>query len=74
VERMLTVVSTLRKQGRNVHGYLTDACSAKVSGIAPPSLLPDQAIDEGVQIVSTHAAALHFGLLTSSGSGSASFC
>ena len=46
VERMLTVVSTLRKQGRNVHGFLSAACSAKVSGSAPPSLLPDQAINK----------------------------
>ena len=46
VSRMLTVVSTLRKQRRNVHGFLSAACSAKVSGSAPPSLLPDQAMDE----------------------------
>ncbi len=48
VGRMLTVVSTLRKQGRNVHGFLTEACRAKVSGSAPPSLLPDQVTDEAL--------------------------
>ena len=41
IERMLTVVSTLRKQDRNVHRYLTQACEARVAGGPPPSLLPE---------------------------------
>lgn len=40
VERILTVVTTLRMQGRNVLDYVTTACEAAVSGHAPPSLLP----------------------------------
>ena len=46
IERMMTAVATLRKQGRNVHSFLVDACRAKVAGTTPPSLLPDHAIDE----------------------------
>ena len=46
VERMLTVVATLRKQGRNVHGFLTEACHARVVGAPAPSLLPDHATDQ----------------------------
>jgi len=40
VERILTVVITLRQQKRNVLDYLTEACKASTLGIAPPSLLP----------------------------------
>lgn len=40
VERILTVVISLRRQQRDVLDFLTDACQALVSGIAPPSLLP----------------------------------
>jgi transposase len=40
VERLLTVVTTLRQQGRNVLHFLTEACqNAQVGGRAP-SLLP----------------------------------
>lgn len=46
VGRMMTVVSTLRKQGRNVHSFLSAACRAKFSGNTPPSLLPCQAMDD----------------------------
>lgn len=46
IERMLTVVATLRKQSRNVHAFVTDACHAKLAGSDPPSLLPDQAIEK----------------------------
>ena len=39
-ERILTVVTTLRMQGRNVLDYVTAACEAALLGTAPPSLLP----------------------------------
>jgi transposase len=40
VERMLTVVQTLRMQRRNILDYMTAACEAAQRGDAPPSLLP----------------------------------
>lgn len=40
VERILTVVTTLRLQKRNVLDYMTAACQARLRGEAPPSLLP----------------------------------
>lgn len=40
VERMLTVVTTLRQQGRNVLRFLTEACINAHVGRAAPSLLP----------------------------------
>jgi transposase len=40
VERMLSVVMTLRLQGRNVLDYVTAACEAQLLGRQPPSLLP----------------------------------
>jgi len=40
VERMQTVVITLRQQKRDVLGFLTQACQAAISGTDPPSLLP----------------------------------
>jgi transposase len=40
VERVLTAVTTLRQQGRDVLEYLTLACAAAPLGAAPPSLLP----------------------------------
>ena len=40
VARMLTVVTTLRSQRRNVLQYLTDAICAARSGQPAPSLLP----------------------------------
>jgi transposase len=40
VERMLTVVATLRQQKRNVMDYLTEACRRAIVGKRPPSLLP----------------------------------
>lgn len=42
VERVLTAVTTLRLQHRDVLDYLTAACAAKVRGTAAPSLLPAQ--------------------------------
>jgi transposase len=40
VESMMTVVSTLTQQQRNVLEYLTEACDAALRGDAAPSLLP----------------------------------
>src|SRR6266403_649417 len=40
VESMMTVVSTLKQQQRNVLEYLTEACEAALRGDAAPSLLP----------------------------------
>jgi transposase len=40
VESMMTVVSTLKQQQRNVLAYLTEACAAALRGAAAPSLLP----------------------------------
>jgi hypothetical protein len=40
VARMLTVVTTLRQQDRNVLAYLTEACQAARQGKTAPSLLP----------------------------------
>ncbi len=39
-ERLLTVVTTLRQQDRDVLDYLTVACSSALRGDDPPSLLP----------------------------------
>lgn len=41
VERMLTVVTTLRQQNRDILVYLTQACQAAQTGKLAPSLLPD---------------------------------
>ncbi len=41
VERVLTTVTTLRQQKRDVLDYLTAACAAAIRGDKPPSLLPD---------------------------------
>ncbi len=41
VERLLTTVTTLRQQQRDVLDYLTTACQAATLGTAPPSLLPE---------------------------------
>jgi transposase len=40
VERMLTAVTTLRLQGRNVWHYLVETCMAARRGTSAPSLLP----------------------------------
>lgn len=45
VERMLTVVATLRQQGRNVLDYLTQATQAAISRKAAPSILPPPAAE-----------------------------
>ena len=41
VERVLTTVTTLRQQKRDVLDYLAAACAAAIRGDKPPSLLPD---------------------------------
>lgn len=40
VERILTAVTTLRQQNRDVLDYLTQACQAAILDVAAPSLLP----------------------------------
>ncbi len=40
VARLLSVVTTLRQQERDVLDYLTEACAACLTGAPPPSLLP----------------------------------
>lgn len=40
VERVLTAVTTLRQQQRDVLAYLTAACAATMCDTTPPSLLP----------------------------------
>ena len=41
VERILTVVGSLRRQGRDVLSYLEGAIRAAQQGVAPPLLLPE---------------------------------
>ena len=43
VERMFTVVLTLRQQKRDVLEYLTQACTRATKGLKPMSLLPGHA-------------------------------
>ena len=43
VERVLTAVTTLRQQNRDVLDYLTEACAAAMRGDQAPSLLPEAA-------------------------------
>jgi transposase len=40
VERIMTVVSTLKQQKRNLLDYLTEACQAANDGQSAPTLLP----------------------------------
>jgi len=44
VERILTVVATLRQQDRNVLAFLRAACKAQLTSSQPPSLLPTSAL------------------------------
>ena len=46
VERILTAVTTLRQQDRDVLDYLTEACAAAIRGDKAPSLLPDISISK----------------------------
>jgi transposase len=41
VARILTAVTSLRQQKRDVLDYLTTACAAAIRGAEPPSLLPE---------------------------------
>jgi transposase len=50
-ERILTVVTTLRQQNRDVLAYLTAACEAQHLGLPPPSLLP---LDSQADLISTN--------------------
>jgi hypothetical protein len=43
---MLTVVTTLRSQNRNVLEYMTEAIAAARSGQSAPSLLPKRAVEQ----------------------------
>jgi transposase len=43
VERMLTTITSLRLQKRNVLEFITAACSAQLTGAPAPSLIPGQA-------------------------------
>ena len=47
VERILTAVTTLRQQKRDVLDYLTEACAAAIRGDKAPSLLPEGAVISG---------------------------
>jgi hypothetical protein len=40
---MLTAITTLRQQERNALEFITTACTAALTGSAPPSLIPGQA-------------------------------
>lgn len=42
VERILTVVASCRRQGRNVLAFLTDAVTAHRYGTPPPTLIPTE--------------------------------
>ncbi len=44
VERMMTVVATLKRQDRNVLDYVTAACQAAISDESAPSLIPSEAM------------------------------
>lgn len=46
VERILTAVTTLRQQDRDVLDYLTEACAAAIRGDKAPSLLPPHVMTE----------------------------
>jgi transposase len=50
-ERILTVVTTLRQQNRNVLAYLIAACEAQHFGLPAPSLLP---VDSQADSISTN--------------------
>ena len=46
VERVLTAVTTLRQQNRDVLDYLTEACAAAICGDEAPSLLPNSSLPQ----------------------------
>jgi len=45
VQRIMTVIATLKQQHRNVLDYLTDTCNAANWGRQAPSLLPDHSLE-----------------------------
>jgi transposase len=47
VERVLTVATTLRQQGRNVFDYLVDVANSPLTGVPPPALVPVRASSRG---------------------------
>ena len=47
VERIMTVVATLKQQHRNILDYLTEVCDAANWGKQPPSLLPADVVIAG---------------------------
>ena len=49
VERILTVVATLRQQDRNVLAFLRSACDAQLNGSRSPSLLPTSGLTHQLQ-------------------------
>jgi transposase len=57
VERILTTVTTLRQQERDVLDYLAAACLALASGLPAPSLLPSPVPDAVLLIEDLAAAA-----------------
>ena len=57
VERILTTVTTLRQQERDVLDYLAAACHAVASGLPAPSLLPSPAADPSFVLEVLPAAA-----------------
>jgi transposase len=48
IERFLTARQTLRRQKRDLYGFLKDACTAALHGTPAPSLLPSQAANGSV--------------------------
>ena len=46
VERMLTVVQTLRMQRRNILDFVTASCEAAIKNVPGPSLLPAMSTDQ----------------------------
>jgi transposase len=47
VERVLTLVTPLRQQRRDLLDYLTEVCAAAIRGDKPSSLLPDPSVING---------------------------
>ncbi len=47
IQRILTAVTSLKQQGRNVLEWLTEAMQAWLRGEEPPSLLPSSAMPLG---------------------------
>jgi transposase len=50
IERILTVHATLRRQQRDILGFLREACEAQLNNCPPPSLLPATTIQDQLAI------------------------